>query len=258
LNTPRSPLVVTADKAYDSQTARQQIKDEGALPIIPGGSQFPICRCQLLTLCRVARYGPDANKGAQALRPQRPHYGSVGAAGLSIPSTCYACAKFSVCVSRSAALNHLSAHRDEAASSSRRDARGTHTRCRQVLSYRCVGDVPGSAEHAQKSALFVMAILDTGGVGRARCRTTCRRVGSHDQPTPHCQEATWRRGERRAAGRQLQAPTRAVRSQTAGPDQCEHGVSMRSHKKPWRRARALDGGPNMIMTSIGEAHGVLH
>jgi transposase len=27
--------VVTADKAYDSQTARQQIKDEGALPIIP-------------------------------------------------------------------------------------------------------------------------------------------------------------------------------------------------------------------------------
>lgn len=35
MNTPRSPLVVTADKAYDSQTARQQIKDEGALPIIP-------------------------------------------------------------------------------------------------------------------------------------------------------------------------------------------------------------------------------
>jgi transposase len=35
LNTPRSPLVVTADKAYDSQTARQQIKDGGALPIIP-------------------------------------------------------------------------------------------------------------------------------------------------------------------------------------------------------------------------------
>ena len=35
LNTPRSPLVVAADKAYDSQTARQQIKDEGALPIIP-------------------------------------------------------------------------------------------------------------------------------------------------------------------------------------------------------------------------------
>jgi hypothetical protein len=35
LNTPRSLLVVTADKAYDSQTARQQIKDEGALPIIP-------------------------------------------------------------------------------------------------------------------------------------------------------------------------------------------------------------------------------
>ncbi len=30
MNTPRSPLIVTADKAYDSQTARQQIKDEGA------------------------------------------------------------------------------------------------------------------------------------------------------------------------------------------------------------------------------------
>ncbi len=35
LNTPRSPLAVTADKAYDSEKVRQQIKDEGALPIIP-------------------------------------------------------------------------------------------------------------------------------------------------------------------------------------------------------------------------------
>ena len=35
LNTPRSPLAVTADKAYDSEKIRQQIKDEGALPIIP-------------------------------------------------------------------------------------------------------------------------------------------------------------------------------------------------------------------------------
>jgi len=35
LNTPRSPLAVTADKAYDSETIRQQIKDEGNLPIIP-------------------------------------------------------------------------------------------------------------------------------------------------------------------------------------------------------------------------------
>jgi hypothetical protein len=35
LNTPRSPLAITADKAYDSEKVRQQIKDEGALPIIP-------------------------------------------------------------------------------------------------------------------------------------------------------------------------------------------------------------------------------
>ena len=35
LNTPRSPLAITADKAYDSAKVRQQIKDEGALPIIP-------------------------------------------------------------------------------------------------------------------------------------------------------------------------------------------------------------------------------
>jgi transposase len=38
LNTRRSPLVVTADKAYDSQKVRQQIKDEGALPVIPNRS----------------------------------------------------------------------------------------------------------------------------------------------------------------------------------------------------------------------------
>ena len=35
LNTPRPPLAVTADKAYDSEKVRQQIKDEGALPVIP-------------------------------------------------------------------------------------------------------------------------------------------------------------------------------------------------------------------------------
>ncbi len=35
LTTPRSPLAITADKAYDSARVRQQIKDEGALPIIP-------------------------------------------------------------------------------------------------------------------------------------------------------------------------------------------------------------------------------
>ena len=34
-STPRSPLAVTADKAYDSEKVRQQIKDEGALPVIP-------------------------------------------------------------------------------------------------------------------------------------------------------------------------------------------------------------------------------
>jgi len=38
LNTPKSPLAITADKAYDSEHVRQQIKDEGALPIIPSRS----------------------------------------------------------------------------------------------------------------------------------------------------------------------------------------------------------------------------
>ena len=38
LDTPKSPLAVTADKAYDSQKVRQQIKDEGALPVIPNRS----------------------------------------------------------------------------------------------------------------------------------------------------------------------------------------------------------------------------
>jgi transposase len=37
-NTSKSPLVVIADKAYDSALVRQQIKDEGALPIIPSRS----------------------------------------------------------------------------------------------------------------------------------------------------------------------------------------------------------------------------
>ncbi len=35
LDTPKPPLAVTADKAYDSEKVRQQIKDDGALPIIP-------------------------------------------------------------------------------------------------------------------------------------------------------------------------------------------------------------------------------
>ncbi len=38
LDTPKSPLALTADKAYDSQKVRQQIKDEGALPVIPNRS----------------------------------------------------------------------------------------------------------------------------------------------------------------------------------------------------------------------------
>ena len=33
LNTPRAPLAVTADKADDSEKVRQQIRDEGALPV---------------------------------------------------------------------------------------------------------------------------------------------------------------------------------------------------------------------------------
>ena len=31
-------MAVTADKAYDSEKVRQQIKDEGALPVIPSRS----------------------------------------------------------------------------------------------------------------------------------------------------------------------------------------------------------------------------
>ena len=38
LDTPKAPLAITADKAYDSEKVRQQIKDEGALPIIPSRS----------------------------------------------------------------------------------------------------------------------------------------------------------------------------------------------------------------------------
>jgi transposase len=38
LDTAKPPLAVTADKAYDSEKVRQQIKDEGALPIIPSRS----------------------------------------------------------------------------------------------------------------------------------------------------------------------------------------------------------------------------
>ena len=38
LDTPTAPLAITADKAYVSEKVRQQIKDEGALPIIPSRS----------------------------------------------------------------------------------------------------------------------------------------------------------------------------------------------------------------------------
>jgi transposase len=38
LDTPKPPLAITADKAYDSGKVRQQIKDEGALPVIPSRS----------------------------------------------------------------------------------------------------------------------------------------------------------------------------------------------------------------------------
>jgi transposase len=38
LDTPRAPLAVAADKAYDSERVRQQIKDEGAMPVIPSRS----------------------------------------------------------------------------------------------------------------------------------------------------------------------------------------------------------------------------
>ena len=41
VNTPRSPLAVTADKAYDSEKVRQQIRDEGALPVIPNRCTAP-------------------------------------------------------------------------------------------------------------------------------------------------------------------------------------------------------------------------
>ena len=38
LGASKPPLAVTADKAYDSQKVRQQIMDEGALPVIPSRS----------------------------------------------------------------------------------------------------------------------------------------------------------------------------------------------------------------------------
>ena len=38
LATPRPAVVVTADKAYDSEKVRQTIRDDGAVPVIPSKS----------------------------------------------------------------------------------------------------------------------------------------------------------------------------------------------------------------------------
>jgi transposase len=38
LQAPQPALAVTADKAYDSKATRQQIKDDGAVPVIPSRS----------------------------------------------------------------------------------------------------------------------------------------------------------------------------------------------------------------------------
>jgi hypothetical protein len=38
LDTPRPPLAIAADKANDSEKARRQMKDKGALPVIPSRS----------------------------------------------------------------------------------------------------------------------------------------------------------------------------------------------------------------------------
>lgn len=38
LQAPQPAVAVTADKAYDSKAVRQQIKDDGAVPVIPSRS----------------------------------------------------------------------------------------------------------------------------------------------------------------------------------------------------------------------------
>ncbi len=38
LETPKPPLAVVGDKAYDSKEVRRQIKDDGAVPVIPSRS----------------------------------------------------------------------------------------------------------------------------------------------------------------------------------------------------------------------------
>ena len=55
LNTPRSPLAITADKAYDSAKVRQQIKDEGALPTASRNASGAELRLSTRLLSRAAR-----------------------------------------------------------------------------------------------------------------------------------------------------------------------------------------------------------
>jgi transposase len=89
LNTPRSPLAVTADKAYDSEKVRQQIRDEGALPVIPSrctATKKAYCPkriyrrrhkienffCRIKNWRRIAtRYDKLARAGARAVRHRR-------------------------------------------------------------------------------------------------------------------------------------------------------------------------------------------
>jgi hypothetical protein len=97
--------------------------------------------CLISTRCGVGR--ADSSQTLQARRSPDHERSSAGPRRASpAPSACYGCANASACISRSAAPNHLSACRGEAASSSRRDARGTRTGSWQVLSYRCVGRCP--------------------------------------------------------------------------------------------------------------------
>ena len=58
LNTPRVPLAVTADKAYDSEKVRQQIRDEGALPVIPNRASPPATTSSRATSWPLLRSSP--------------------------------------------------------------------------------------------------------------------------------------------------------------------------------------------------------
>jgi transposase len=67
LNTPRAPLAVTADTAYDSEKVRQQIKDEGALPIIPN-------RCPQESLLAQARWAFEIGRPRHGRRGRMSSY----------------------------------------------------------------------------------------------------------------------------------------------------------------------------------------